>query len=49
MIGVCGSDAILNLIGELPAPEGGDVDIEMHGPAIADEGISQDEIDALFD
>lgn len=47
MIDVCGSDAMMELIGALPEPEQDHDDVEMHGPT--DEGISQDEIDALFD
>lgn len=47
MIELCGSDAMVELIGELPEPEPDHDDVEMHGPT--SEGISQDEIDALFD
>lgn len=47
MIEVCGSDVMVALIGDLPEPDKEHDDVEMHGPT--SEGISQDEIDALFD
>ncbi|MBL4907435.1 MAG: hypothetical protein JKX94_08290 [Sneathiella sp.] len=49
MIKVCGSDAINELIGDIPEATVAEGDVEMEGPALEGEGISQEEIDALFD
>ncbi|OUR80559.1 hypothetical protein A9Q83_01135 [Alphaproteobacteria bacterium 46_93_T64] len=49
MIDVCGSDAISQLVGEIPKSEQDENEVAMHGPALNEEGISQEEIDALFD
>jgi len=49
MIEVFGSEALLELAENIPKPEGAQHEVEMHGPALGDEGISQEEIDALFD
>jgi len=49
MIDVFGSEALAELAEDIPKPEGAQHAVEMHGPALGEEGISQDEIDALFD
>jgi len=49
MIGIWGADAFSDLPVETEGQDEGDGEDIMHGPQLANEGISQDDIDALFD
>ena len=49
MVEVCGTEIISQLSEEIVADQDPPEDVEMHGPALAGEAISQAEIDALFD
>ncbi|MBT4770344.1 MAG: hypothetical protein HOO00_07470 [Rhodospirillaceae bacterium] len=49
MIGIWGVDAFSDLPVEAEGEAEGDGEDIMHGPQLANEGISQDDIDALFD
>jgi len=49
MIGIWGADAFTDLPVEHEGEAEGDGEDIMHGPQLANEGISQDDIDALFD
>jgi chemotaxis protein CheZ len=48
MLRVCGLDQMMKLISLLPEQDETEHEIEMSGPALAGEGLSQDEIDAML-